>query len=208
MEILQAFKRKYEQDYRSIKIEVQDTNDGTVRSPFDSAQAHFWNEVGWRKMCLLRTRCMQRPGDHDFVFFLDSDTVLLPPTLAHLVNIEGTDMLTEIHWTSWEAGAPPLPNVWSGGQYRFAPGFLEGLRKTTVAPVGGMGGVVLIPRRVLAAGVTYQAVPNLDYQGEDRHFCVRAAAMGFRLHADTYYPALHLYRQSILDEYLRRRAPS
>ena len=34
--------------------------------------------------------------------------------------------------------------------------------------------------------------------GEDRHFCIRAAALGFTLYVDTHYPAYHIYRESDL----------
>lgn len=32
--------------------------------------------------------------------------------------------------------------------------------------------------------------------GEDRHFCIRALALGFELFVDTHYPAFHLYRSA------------
>lgn len=34
--------------------------------------------------------------------------------------------------------------------------------------------------------------------GEDRHFCIRAAALGLRLFVDTHYPAYHIYRSADL----------
>jgi hypothetical protein len=34
--------------------------------------------------------------------------------------------------------------------------------------------------------------------GEDRHFCLRAEALGFALFADSTLPPLHLYRESEL----------
>ena len=36
---------------------------------------------------------------------------------------------------------------------------------------------------------------NLALLGEDRHFCVRAGALGYTLYFDTVYPVYHIYRE-------------
>ncbi|MGQ9778299.1 MAG: glycosyltransferase family 2 protein [Bacillota bacterium] len=111
---------------------------------------------------------------------------------------------------------PPLPQVWVAGQYRLyhkEPGeelsaeeiksrteaFLEMLRWPGLYKVGGLGGCTLLGRRALEAGVSFAPLPNLDLLGEDRHFCIRAAALGLELYADTLYPPYHIYRESDLE---------
>src|SRR5690606_16569030 len=39
---------------------------------------------------------------------------------------------------------------------------------------------------------------NISFWGEDRHFCIRAQALGFDLFVDTNYPAFHIYREDDL----------
>lgn len=65
--------------------------------------------------------------------------------------------------------------------------------------VGGLGACTLISRYAMLAGVNFEPIKNLSFWGEDRHFCVRAAAIGIPLYVDTYVPAYHIYRESDLD---------
>jgi len=78
--------------------------------------------------------------------------------------------------------------------------WLERLRRPGLYPVGGLGACTLISRRAIEAGVRYQRIPNLTYWGEDRHFCIRAQALGFDLWADTHCPPRHLYRRSGVEQ--------
>jgi hypothetical protein len=48
--------------------------------------------------------------------------------------------------------------------------------------------------------VNFTPIASLPYEGEDRHFCVRASAHGFSLTADTVYPPFHVVRPDQLDE--------
>jgi hypothetical protein len=48
-------------------------------------------------------------------------------------------------------------------------------------------------------GVSFSQIYNLDLWGEDRHFCIRAAALNLELNADTHYPPYHIYRESELE---------
>jgi SRSO17 transposase len=57
----------------------------------------------------------------------------------------------------------------------------------------------LISRTALEAGVNFSRISNLSFWGEDRHFCIRAAALGLQLFVDTHYPAYHIYRDSDLE---------
>src|SRR5690606_16148011 len=47
--------------------------------------------------------------------------------------------------------------------------------------------------------VSFSEIKNLSFWGEDRHFCIRAAALGLSLYVDTNYPAYHIYRESDLE---------
>ena len=69
---------------------------------------------------------------------------------------------------------------------------------------------LLISKKALSLGVSFSEIYNLGFSGEDRHFCVRAAALGLELYADTHYPPFHIYRESelpALKTYIEQIAP-
>ncbi|GAB3467715.1 hypothetical protein AB1207_12415 [Kineococcus endophyticus] len=155
-----------------------------------------------------------RDGGYDHIFFVDSDIVLRPGTIGHLASL-GKDIVSEVFWTSWQPGSPEWPQVWLRDSYdivyrrrgeiisaheeaRRAQEFLDVLRIPGVYEVGGLGACTLLSREAMMRGVSFAEIPNLSLNGEDRHFCVRAMAVGLRLHADTHLPPLHLYRKSDL----------
>ncbi len=180
-------------------------------------RTHHWvpelmNRVGEYKDRFLE---IGRDEGFDAVFLVDSDLVLHPRTLIRLVEHE-LAVCAEIFWTRWEPDGPELPQVWLHGQYSLFPlgrnesiseaemvrrtsQFLELLRQPGVHEVGGLGACTLVRREAIVQGVAFRVIPNLALVGEDRDFCVRAAALGIPLFVDTHFPALHLYRLSDLD---------
>jgi len=199
---------------------------------------HHWREELIRKVARYKDAILSAAveGGYDFVFLVDSDLVLNPITLLHLVST-GKDIVSEIYWTRWTPEQEvELPQVWLKDQYdmfRQDPGetlspeeitrrtaeFLAQLRQPGIYRVGGLGGCTLISRPALLKGVSFQEIPNLGLRGEDRHFCVRAAALGIELWVDTHFPCYHLYRRSdlaglpaykekarrLMEEYLEKR---
>ena len=185
---------------------------------------HVWNDELIWKVARFKDTLLDhaRQRGHDGVFLVDSDLVLHPATLQHLIRT-GVDVVSEVFWTRWHPGLPDRPQVWLRDQYtmhhqrrdeslsqeeidRRKQQFFVELLRPGLHEVGGLGACTLISRRALLAGVSFQAVYNLGFWGEDRHFCVRAAVLGLRLHADTCYPPLHVYRQSELPRVATFRA--
>ncbi|KXG74410.1 glycosyltransferase [Thermotalea metallivorans] len=180
-------------------------------------ETHHWKEhLIWKvaayKNAMIKY-CMDQ--DYDYLFLVDSDIVLHPKTLKHLVETE-KDIIAEVFWTKWYPDSPELPQVWLQDQYTLTEEikgrgsvqdresakdlrFLEKLKQPGVYAVGGLGACTLISRKALKAGVNYNKIYNISFWGEDRHFCIRAAALGFQLYADTHYPPYHIYRQQDLE---------
>ncbi|MCR4427470.1 MAG: glycosyl transferase, partial [Firmicutes bacterium] len=79
---------------------------------------HHWQEdLVWRVASHKdRLLDMARDGRVDFIFLVDSDLVLHPRTLVHLVSL-GLEVVSEVYWTKWEPNFPPLPQVWIRDQY-------------------------------------------------------------------------------------------
>ncbi len=184
-----------------------------------------WPEALVRHAAEIKDRIIDEAvaGGYDHLFLVDADLVLQPPTLGHLAGL-GLPIVSEVFWTRWHAMGAELPNVWVSDRYTLyraergerpsrdeviarTRAFLESLRQPGVFPVGGLGACTLITRRALEAGVRFALLPNLTWWGEDRHFSIRAAALGVDLWADTHHPPLHLYREADLrrlPEWLRR----
>ncbi|MBM7854294.1 glycosyltransferase involved in cell wall biosynthesis [Desulfohalotomaculum tongense] len=178
---------------------------------------HQWKETLIWKVADYKDRIISyaREKNYDFLFLIDSDLVLHPRTLVHLIST-GRDIISEIFWTKWNPELPPLPQVWVTDQYNLyhkhrnqqltqeeinsrINGYLNCLKIPGVYEVGGLGACTLISKKALQAGVSYKEIKNLSFWGEDRHFCIRASALGFKLYVDTHYPAYHIYRESELE---------
>ncbi|MFA5054065.1 MAG: hypothetical protein WC565_08395 [Parcubacteria group bacterium] len=132
------------------------------------------------------------------IFFCDSDQVLQPETLKQLDSLQ-QHVCGEVLWTKWKPNEPERPNAWDFGDYIFKADTEKKLREPGVYKVGFIGGLLLIRIAALWRGLNYERIPNLTFWGEDRHFGVRAAVLGFDMVVDTHYPAFHIYRDSDLD---------
>jgi glycosyltransferase involved in cell wall biosynthesis len=72
------------------------------------------------------------------------------------------------------------------------------LREPGVYEAGGVSGAILISRKALYAGVRFAPIPSVSLIGDDRHFSIRAAAIGLSLHVDTRCPAARIDAESAL----------
>ncbi|WP_152393327.1 glycosyltransferase family 2 protein [Paenibacillus guangzhouensis] len=191
---------------------------GQLDEYYRNETTHFWNEHLIWKVAEFKNTMIQHAIDeqYDYLFLVDSDLLLHPGTVEQLVAA-GKDIISEIFWTSWQSDSAPQPQVWLRDEYtqweqqrgenlsdeeiavRYDQ-FITKLKIPGVYEVGGLGACTLISRSALVAGVNFKPIKNLSFWGEDRHFCVRAVAIGFSLYVDTHFPAYHIYRESDLDK--------
>lgn len=169
---------------------------------------------------------LARDKGYDAAFLVDSDLVLRPETLLHLMAA-GKQIVAEVFWTRWAPDEPEAPNVWLHDRYSFAPPpftpeqHLEAIteyRKVLDVPgvyrVGMLGACTYLGPLALGAkdalgNPALRFYPPLDccsWWGEDRHFCLRAAALGLERWVDTHCPPLHLYRREDLGRLAEWRA--
>lgn len=175
---------------------------------------HYWTNELINKVAEMKNYIIQYAlaKQHDYLFLIDSDLVLHPNTLNRLLSAE-KDIISNIFWTSWQPGTIEMPQVWLEDEYSMykkqhlssmsdeeiqeqVSSFLHQLRIPGVYEVGGLGACTLVSRKALQAGVNFSPIKNLSFWGEDRHFCIRAVALGFDLYVDTHHPAYHIYRSS------------
>lgn len=179
-------------------------------------QTHYWNERIIWKVAAFKDSIFEAALEksYDYVFLIDSDIVLHPKTIEQLI-IDNKDIVSEIFWTHWQPGHRKSPQVWlydTYTQYEVGCGeslsnedvhlrhneFISTLLVPGVYDVGGLGACTLISRHALEKGVRFRKLKNLTFWGEDRHFCIRAAALDLQMCVDTHYPAYHIYRESDL----------
>ena len=184
-------------------------------------ETHHWSENLIWKVADFKNKIIKEATklDYDYLFLVDSDIIMYPNTMEHLVST-GKDIICEIFWSIWNPGEPELPNVWVFDEYNMFflergelergkflakeeedlrhKNFLQQLRKPGIYEIGGLGACTLVSRNALLAGVNFNLIKNVSFWGEDRHFCIRACALGLSLFVDTHYPAYHIYRESDL----------
>ena len=153
---------------------VHNTNDAYEKTQDD----HKWNDGNLAKMPLLRNMICQKALDYDYLFSIDTDLVLHPQTLVALLEAD-KDITSEVFWTQGPSGW--WCNAWYRGQY---DGVSEEWLKPGLYQVGMTGACTLIKRRVLDK-VDYTPIPNVDYWGEDRYFCIRFQFSGVHLKGRT-----------------------
>ncbi|GMK37267.1 glycosyl transferase [Paenibacillus sp. CCS19] len=197
------------------KVEIIDGRSGS--SPrmtyYKDEATHYWNDdlidkiAGWKDHMIQ----LARDGGYDALLLVDSDLILHPETVESLLEAD-RPIVSSLFWTRWQQGGPELPQVWIKDHYWPWQGsdeaspeavaarndLLVKLQTPGVYEVGGLGACTLISRLALDQPISFQRIPNLSLWGEDRHFCVRAAALGIELAVDTHYPIVHVYRESDL----------
>lgn len=169
-------------------------------------KTHHWSAENLSKMSILRNRFVKKVLDegYDYFFMVDSDIVVGKYTLMQLLS-DDRDIVANIFWTEGEPGTNQYwPNCWSYDQCSFDNA--QNWVKQGVWEVGGTGACMLTKRRVYEAGVDYSPIHNIRcFFGEDRWFCIRAVCAGFQIWIDTHHPVMHLYRPSVLEEYMKLR---
>ena len=179
-------------------------------------ETHEWNEQLIWKVAHFKNRMIQTAieRNYDYLFLIDSDLVIHPKTIEHLKKNE-KEIISTIFWTKWQPDLPALPQVWISDHYTLfhknrnenvtdeeinkrQHQFIQQLKKSGIYEVGGLGACTLISRKAMVVGVNFSEIKNISFWGEDRHFCIRAVALGFSLYVDTHYPAYHIYRPSDL----------
>ncbi|WP_240414452.1 tetratricopeptide repeat protein [Paenibacillus periandrae] len=188
------------------------TNEEYQRNEF----THYWKESQIWKVAAMKDDIIERArnAEYDGLFLVDSDLVLHPQTLEQLIQAD-KPIVSCIFWTSWQPDTLEMPQVWLQdeytqyrrdrreeveGQEQFLrmKRFFAQLRVPGLYEVGGLGACTWISKQALQAGVSFAEIKSISFWGEDRHFCIRADALGLGMFVETTYPAYHIYRESDL----------
>ncbi|AVQ47703.1 hypothetical protein C7M60_00850 [Clostridium botulinum] len=207
--LLEDFKNKYS---NGVELQCSYLKDKYICTNF----THSWNENLIWKVANFKNLMINKAKekDYDYLFLIDSDIIINPNTIDNLIE-DNKDIVSNIFWTQWTSNTEELPQVWQMDfykQYFMKRGeklsqtelenrkksFINILRKQGIYEVGGLGACTLISKEAIKKGVNFKEIPNISFWGEDRHFCIRAQALGIKLYVDTIYPAYHIYRSEDL----------
>ncbi|MPM42650.1 hypothetical protein SDC9_89317 [bioreactor metagenome] len=142
-------------------------------------------------------------GEYDYYFLVDSDLILRPETLRHLLD-QKKELIAELFFTEYTPGSGSFwMNAWEFDQYSSNEAMLDKwMNQPGVYPCGGTGACFLMSSRVFQAGVNYDPISSLRcLWGEDRWFCLRAVVHGFEIFVDNQCRPIHLYRRSVYEQY-------
>tara|TARA_R110002073_G_scaffold128999_1_gene274976 strand:+ start:26556 stop:27455 length:900 start_codon:yes stop_codon:yes gene_type:complete len=156
---------------------------------------HQWNTQQIDKISQIKNKAIEYAlqNSYDYLFLVDADLVLNPNTLAHLVS-QKKDFVFEVFWTLFYGESYYKPNAWDFHSWNYYnEETILMLSKPGTYKVGGGGACTLLTREILKNGLNFDRLESLKYNGEDRHFCTRAQALGFSVYVDTHYPAYHIF---------------
>lgn len=108
--LLQEFKSKGEH----IFIQSSGFNDAYIRND----TTHYWNsDLVW-KVANFKNLMINRAQtlNYDYLFLIDSDLILHPDTLSHLIGTN-KDIISEVFWTQWQPDTMFQPQVWMHDEY-------------------------------------------------------------------------------------------
>lgn len=185
---------------------------------------HHWNAENIERITVMKDAiiryCIEK--QFDYLFLIDSDIVLDSRALLHLIS-RNVEIVSNVFYTQWSPNGPLVPQCfWIPDVYQQYKSFNKPLsveeatqikrdlyariRVPGIYKVNGLGACTLIKYSALKAGVRFEPIPNLSLPGEDRHFCIRAGALGIDLFMDSVYPAYHIFREeyiSRVDEFVQ-----
>ena len=166
---------------------------------------HNWTEPLFHWLAREKQKLLDlaKKERYDALLLVDSDLLISPDTLDSLWNTK-KDVVSGVFYTKWQPDSPPLPQVWLQHPYNLngmgmeQHEFLGRLANRQVVRVGGLGACTLIRAAVLDRVAYWPLVEGLPqggmWQGEDRHFCVRAQRNHVELWADAWPDIWHCYR--------------
>ena len=208
---------KFVKDNKNVLIKTNlDFNENKKQEYICNSTSHVWKTELIEKITKYKNDMIKYAKDNkfDYIFFIDSDIVLNPKTLKHLIS-RNVDIVSNVFWTKWTPTTELCPQVWLQDESNFYKrdwdkqlsekeikqlnsDFINMLKVPGIYKVGGLGACTLISKEAINKGVSFSLIDNVSFWGEDRHFCIRARVLGIDLYVDTVYPAYHIYREHYL----------
>lgn len=197
--------RKLLHEFDAMVLAAEEKPDEALYEIDDTT--HHWNQptFGWLAHEKQKLLALAEELGFDAVWLVDSDLLCDPGTLDSLLACQ-KEVASAVFYTKWQPDAPPLPQCWLQHPYGLsglgldAHEYLDLLANRGLVRVAGLGACTLIRSSVLPRVAYWPLLEGLPsggmWQGEDRHFCVRAERQHIALYADAWPSVFHVYRPS------------
>ena len=191
-EYLHSYRFNENVEILDFKINIEDNYKGN----------HKWNLTQIDRISHIKNEAIQYAliNNYDYLFLVDADLVLNPNTLSHLVSLK-KHFVFEVFWTLFFNESFHKPNAWDYHSWAYYnEETIIKLSKKGTYEVGGGGACTLLSKEILKKGLNFNRLESLNFNGEDRHFCTRAQALGYSVYVDTNYPAYHIFNTLQVEE--------
>lgn len=163
---------------------------------FPVNEKHNWNKEKLLNIAELRTLILEkaRKEKYDYLFTVDSDIILHPNTLNHLLQLN-LPIVTELVWTKIFSNITALDGKYEGEQFfRDKDYTIPGLYEINW---GGM--ITLINSSIFNIDtINYYPIKEVmeEYNENWSFFCkIYCHFPNLKLYMDTTYPGTHLYNE-------------
>lgn len=173
--------------------------------PFDAhyevtEETHVWSVPAFHWLAIQKQIILQYAIDqeYDALFLVDSDLLLGPETLRLTLEF-GREVVSPVFWTRFSTDREFMPQVWETHPGNSSDAFVANLRAGIPQLVAGLGAATMIRSSAFKKVGWWPLIHGLPggvWQGEDRHFCLRASANNVDLWAYPKPNIFHCYRPS------------
>lgn len=165
---------------------------------------HNWTKDRFINIAFLRTEILKKAREekYDYLFTVDSDILLHPNTLSHLLNLN-LPIVTEAVWTKNPDGITIMD-----GQYENWKHFKNRTyKKTGLYEVNWSGMVTLIHSSIFnIETINYYPIKEVygEYSEDWSFYCkIYCHFPDFNLYIDTKYPGRHLYNEACYQRWMK-----
>lgn len=170
-------------------------------------QPKQWKQENYKFIAKLRDYILEKAktNNYDYLFSVDSDILLHPKTLMHLINCN-KDLISTAVWTKLSENLSINCAQYEGwGEYSNKEVFQNpGIYKVGWTCIA----VLMSPKIFLNPNIVYDQILGVDNTGsEDYSFCLRCYCNipDLECYISTYYPARHLYHEKDFNRWMREK---
>ncbi len=211
--------KNFAQDHGNVEIYKAETSHESLQYT-QRVESVFVDKLSYQTVCRVaknKNKILQKGRDvhADFCFIVDSDILLHPNTLNHLMS-QNREVVAPLVWTRLHDGFM-IPNTWSIDDglffdigienvvsYEDAVGysldFINDMKNPQLKKVGGVSGAVLLSREILNLSINFDLIKYLRFEGDYSHFCTKVYASNYSVYLDSNYQGIHLSEASQLEE--------
>lgn len=167
-----------------------------------------WKTENYSFIAKLRNYILEKAREekYDYLFSVDSDILLNPKTLTHLINCD-KDFISTAVWTKLENSTLSINCAQSEGWGEYQD--KEIFKHKNIYEIGWTCIAVLMTSKIFSnPNIKYDQILGVDNTGsEDYSFCLRCYCNipDLKCYISTVYPARHLYHEKDFERWMKEK---